>query len=1106
MNRTDAVVVADRLLKDLERRVRREAKGHIGGRSVEDHLRGPAQRLVEGITEALGRPVTCSGESPAPGIGAIPDFTVVDSLGRTVGWIELKAPGTGADPTKYQGRNAEQWAELSQLPNVLYGDGEEWTLWDLGDEVDGASDPEGLVRLLSAFVAHDPIPPGSTSELADGLARACQLLRDRTRSTLSGPRGAVLRGLAESWRRLLFPDLHDDEFADAYAQTVTFALVAARAHGAAYTGDIVADVNAAIETLHSHWQTRQEEPLLSEALSNLCHPQVLDETSVGVEAVVGLLAVTDAALLVDAGDWLYFYENFLATYDPELRKKSGSYYTPAPLVEFMVEFADTVLREHLGKHRGLADPTVTVVDPAIGTGTFLLAVIDRIARNAVERDGAAMTPAALEAAAERLYGFEVQAGPFAVAQFRTAAAYARHAASGAPTVLLADALDDPYQASEVLALPTLQAITAQRRMANKVKIETPVMVAIGNPPYRRSVPRSEGGWVASVLMDDWRPGPDQNVGAHAQNLANLLVYFWRWAAWKVLENSPKPGGVDEDRTAAQQVEAAGVICFVTSSAWLKGVGFKQMRRWLREQCSDIWVLDLSPEGFRPDVPTRVFQEVQHEVCVVTAVRAPHTASDQPAAIRYRQVTPGLREAKFTELAGLAELTGPEWIDCPRGWADPFIPAGDDIWEQAPNVGDLVPWSTSGVTGNRTWPINPAREILRARWDELISTPDQDEMRRLLKATRDRDIDSTFDSPLTGQPAAQSAKPLWGEEGPCPDTVRYALRSFDRQWIIRDRRLLDMPRPPLWHAHSSQQIYLTFPMAEGVKDGPGLTFSASLPDLHHYRGRGGRAHPLWRNANASEPNLTPGLIDHLVAGFGVSVVPEDVFSYIAAVCAHPAFTAWRNETSPHSQELRVPVTAEPDLWNEAVRLGQQVIWAHTFGERIADPALGRDRGHNPRVADGPIWGAAVPQDADRHPSTIGYDQETKRIIVGEGDDAGWIENVVSEVWAYRVSGMSPIESWFKYRKQEPDVKWSSPLNDTVQRGWLHDWSLELLDVCHMLTALVRLEPDQAALLDLVLDSPQITVGNLMNAEVLPVPVRATKAPKVPKPGDALLLEA
>jgi hypothetical protein len=915
-----------------------------------------------------------------------------------------------------------------------------------------------------------------------------------------------LRGLAESWRKLLFPNLHDDEFADAYAQTVTFALVAARAHGAAYTGDIVSDVNAAVETLHSHWQTRQEEPLLSEALSNLCHPQVLNETKVGVEAVVGVLAVTDVDLLVDAGDWLYFYENFLATYDPELRKKSGSYYTPAPLVEFMVQFVDTVLREHLGKHRGIADPTVTVVDPATGTGTFLLAVIDRIARIVAERDGIAMTPAVLEAAADRLFGFETQAGPFAVAQFRTAAAYARHAASGAPTVLLADTLDDPYQASEVLALPTLQAITAQRRTANKVKTETPVMVAIGNPPYRRSVPRSEGGWVASVLMKDWRPSPAQGVGAHAQNLANLLVYFWRWATWKVLENSPKPGGVEDDRSADEQAEAVGAVCFVTSAAWLKGLGFRQMRQWLRERCSDIWVVDLSPEGFRPDVPTRIFQEVQHEICVVTAVRAPNTTSDQPAAIRYREVTPGLREEKFAELAGAVELSGAGWVDCPEGWSDPFSPAGDDHWEQAPTLSDLVPWGTSGVTGNRTWPINPDREVLTARWQELIASSDKDKMRELLKTTRDRDIDSTFEMPLAGQPPEQAASSLWGERGPCPDLVRYALRSFDRQWIIRDRRLLDMPRPPLWNAHSSRQVYLTFPMAEGVKDGPGLTCSASLPDLHHYRGRGGRAHPLWRDPSATEPNLTPGITDQLVRAVGSSVIPEDVFSYITAVCAHPAYTAWRNEASPHDHELRVPVTAESDLWEEAVQLGQRVIWAHSFGERFADPAKGREPGPNPRVEGGPVWGAAIPSEPDRHPNAIAYDPEDRRIFVGEGTEVGWIENVDPAVWAYRVSGMSPIESWFKYRKQDPEVRRSSPLNDIVRRGWLHDWSLELLDVCHMLTALVRLEPDQAALLDLILDSPQITVEDLTNAGVLPVPRGATKAPRVSMPGELPLLEA
>lgn len=295
------------------------------------------------------------------------------------------------------------------------------------------------------------------------------------------------------------------------------------------------------------------------------------------------------------------------------------------------------------------------------------------------------------------------------------------------------------------------------------------------------------------------------------------------------------------------------------------------------------------------------------------------------------------------------------------------------------------------------------------------------------------------------------------------------------------------------------------MGESVKEGLALTFSASLPELNHYRGRGGRAHPLWRNSSATEPNLTPGLVEHLAESVGTSVTPEDLFSYIAGVCAQPAFTGWRNEVSPHDRSLRVPVTADSDLWREAVSLGRQVIWAHTFGERFADQGRGRDPGPNPRVDSGPFWGAAVPLDADRHPTTIGYDPEKRRLVLGEGPDAGWIENVAPEVWAYRVSVMSPIESWFKYRKREPNVKWSSPLNDIVQRGWVNDWSLELLDVCHMLTALIRLEPDQAALLDLILDSPQVTVEALTTAGVLPVPKRATRAPRVPKPGDAPLLE-
>ena len=310
-----------------------------------------------------------------------------------------------------------------------------------------------------------------------------------------------------------------------------------------------------------------------------------------VESLLSLLAATDPALLNDAGDWLYFYEDFLAQYDPGLSKDSGSYYTPAELVQFMVRVVDEVLRTRLGQPSGFAEESVTVIDPAVGTGTFLLQIIDRIASTVTERDGAGAVAGALRGAAERLVGFELQTGPYSVAQFRTGARFRRHGVDRAPRVLLADTLADPYT-EEVRLGSIYEPISRERRAANHLKATTPVMVAIGNPPYRERA-KGLGGWVESgnpntdlpPILDDWKPPSDWGVSAHIYNMSNLLVYFWRWATWKVLEDAGNDGG-----------ESPGVVCFVTTAAWLSGDGFQQMRAWLRQQSSEIWVVSLSPEG------------------------------------------------------------------------------------------------------------------------------------------------------------------------------------------------------------------------------------------------------------------------------------------------------------------------------------------------------------------------------------------------------------------------------------------------------------------------------------------------------------------------------
>ena len=1082
------------------------AAGANHGVALEDHLRAPVQTLVESVAEDLGYPhLVLAGEISGAVEGARPDYTVTRD-GLVIGHIELKAPGAGVDPDGFTGHNLQQWEQLRHLANLLYTDGIDWILYQDGRQVARATawtapgkgitsariDAGDLVHLLDAFCADAPRPPATAQDLARTTARLCRVLRNQIRQTLETRGSKGLEAVAEDWRALLFPEASDAEFADAYAQTITFGLIAARAAGAGLTAEAeragragsAAGISVADRVAQATGVLDAEVGLIPTALKVLCADSAVEPIEPAVESLLSLLAATDPALLNDAGDWLYFYEDFLAQYDPELRKESGSYYTPAELVKFMVRLTDEVLRTRLGQPSGFAGEAVTVIDPAVGTGTFLLHVIDRIASTVEERDGAGAVAGALRGAAERLIGFELQAGPYSVAQFRTGARFRRHGVGSAPRVLLADTLADPYT-EEVRLGSIYEPISRERRAANHLKATTPVMVAIGNPPYRERA-KGRGGWVESgnegakqtAILDDWKPPPDWCVGAHVYNMSNLLVYFWRWATWKALENAGNDGG-----------ESPGVVCFVTTAAWLSGDGFQKMRAWLRQWCSEIWVVSLSPEGFRAPGQTLIFEEVQHEIAVVCAVRSPE-ADETPATVWFREVASGTRAAKFAELETISiggDLSG-SWTRCPSGSRSPFKPAGEEIWRSCPFVHDLFPWSSPGVLANRGWPTAADSDTLKRRWNELVTEPDATTKKTLFAETDTRTIDRVFSTNLAGQPDEPAGTPISSETNPCVTPIRLAWRSFDHQWIIPDRRVLDRPRPPLWQAHGSQQIHLTCIEDDHPENGPAITFTQLLPGLHHYHGRGGRAFPLWRDSTATRANLTPRVLDHLVGLFGTNVPAEDVLAYIAAVCAHPAYTAWFNDVSPHTPGLRVPVTADRDYWSMAVGIGRQVIWAHTFGERCIDADDGRPAGRI-RLPDGPRLSRETGEGTLNR--KLFYDAEQRELQIGEGT----FGNVSPEVHGYEVSGTNVVRSWFNYRRAGTGSRDSNSLESITPDGWRPEWDIELLDILNALTALVALEPDQAELLDAILNGPRITVEDLTAAEVLPVPAEAKKAPKV-----------
>lgn len=1061
--------------------------------SPEDQLRGPLETLVHDLTEVSGflkGAVQLIGETTLAHINTRPDFAVT-KLSALVGFIEVKAPGKGADPRKFSNEHDKaQWEKLKSLPNLVYTDGNAFSLWQDGKltdkvvvlegdiETSGAklSAPPSLLSLVTNFLNWQPIPPKTPKKLAEVSARLCRLLRDEVIEQLKlGNVG--LTELKADWRKLLFPDASDEQFSDGYAQAITFGLLVARARGISLSDGI----GTAAQEL------RKTNTLIGSALRILTddadNQQAL-KTSLGTLTRV-LNAVDWAAISKDKPEaWLYFYEDFLAVYDNTLRKRTGSYYTPPEVVEAMVNLADEALRSPLFEQgSGFASSGVTVADPGVGTGTFLLGVLRRIAATVGDDQGAGAVRGAIEAAAKRVIGFELQFGPFAVAQLRLIAemqALMKSEKIPELKLFITDTLGNPFIEDETLG-QMYEQIAKSRRDANKVKKEERITVVIGNPPYKNQA-AGQGGWIESgssgrpAPMDRWTPPVEWGVSAHTHHLKNLYVYFWRWATLKVF------GSGWHDATGKPDEDRFGIVCFITVAGFLNGPGFQKMREDLRRDCSDIWVIDCSPEGHQPEVATRIFQGVQQPVCIVLGARAPNKDRTTPARLRYAPLPTGKRKAKFEALAKLS-LNSTAWHAGASGWREPFLPEQVGAWAKFPALADFFVWSGSGVTPHRIWPIAPDVDTLERRWELLRHEKNTEKKESLFQPDRDRHLTKT----VTVDLGAYQARPVTvaQDHGSIVPPCRYAFRSFDRQWIIPDHRLLSMARPLLWRDDSARQIFLTVLDRSSPKSGPAITFTDLIPDLDHYHGRGGRVLPLWRDKAATQPNIKPALIIHLAETFNTHISPEHVIAYLAAVMAHPAFTV-RFKPDLVRPGLRVPLTADAKLFAEAAALGREVIWVHCYGERFVDPKSNRPK-QSPRLPKekAPFIpaGGIIPSAPELLPDTIDYDPVKRRLNIGKG----YVENVSPGMWAYAVSGKQVVRHWFSYRRRDRsrpvigDRRPPSPLDKVQSEGWLAEYTTDLLNLLNVLGRLIALEPAQADLLDRICAGPLLEAGDLGIAE-------------------------
>ena len=1048
----------------------------------EDQLKSPVGNLIRDTGSLTDLKVAWRTEVNPDDIDGRPDLGVTVNQLLT-GHVELKRPGLGARPEHFKGHNRTQWQKFKALPNLIYTDGGEWSLYRFGERqlrVRIAPDVsqggakvldlgalDDFRELLSAFLYWEPIVPGTSEGLANFLAPLARVLRDDVNAALERE-GSSLRVLADEWSGLLFPEGDDAQFADAYAQTLTYALMLARLEGADSLRPAMA-----VDTL------QREHGLLAEALQLLEAPSVREELRMPIELLERAIEAVDSTKLGQSTDpWLYFYEHFLGAYNPKLRKDRGVYYTPVEVVRAQVTLAAELLRTRFQKPLAFADDDVVVLDPAVGTGTYPLAVLDHASGAVQQWFGPGAVAGKLRNLAERLYAFEVLVGPYSVAHLRLSQSLRNAGVTDkTPRIYLTDTLESPNRPPQFTASLLQAQLTEEHRRAQDVKKDVRVFVCLGNPPYDRQeqdpyepTEKRKGGWVrygneeqegiepATPILEDFlAPAREAGAGVHLKNLYNDYVYFWRWALWKVLDST----------------EDAGIVTFITASSYLRGPGFVGMRQKMREVFDELWIIDLEGDNLGARKTENVFA-IRTPVAIAIGVRNGPPQPDTPATVWKTRLT-GSEEAKLAALDSITSLSDLHWRECTPKWEAPFFPEETGAFSDWPAVTDVFPWQHSGSQLKRTWPIGETKAVLANRWRSLLEMP-ANRMRVAFKETRDRKVSGRYPELSDANVRASSIAAHFGKPSP-PAIARYSFRSFDRQWVIADSRVGDFMRPALWRAHSKEQVYMTSLLTKVLGNGPAAVVTGDVPDLDCFSGRGAKdVIPLWRDAEASQPNIAYGLLYRMSEAHGTAVGAQNLFAYAYGILAQPAYLEmfWDELEMPPP---RLPITKDAELFRRVTEHGAHLLYLHTFGARFGGPD---DDGTLPQGAARCTKAVSLGQ----YPTDFTYEPTIQVLRIGDGE----FSPVSPDVWDYSVSGLQVGKSWLNRRKLDGSGRKSSPLDNIRPQCW--EFTEELLELLWVLEATLALQPEGEALL------LEVCSSRLLTKYELPTPsTQERQAPKV-----------
>lgn len=895
-----------------------------------------------------------------------------------------------------------------------------------------------LEDTISDFIqkAREPIKSGVF--LAKVMAGKARRIRDNIKSFLSvdnDPKNESLLSVFNVIKKYLLDDLDHDKFADMYAQTVVYGLFVARYHDKSLKDfsrqearDLVPSSNPFLQHFFDHIAGSSFDKRIEFIVNELCEEFVHAD----VQAIIHDYYKVDKDSSRDP--IIHFYEDFLQEYDSAERKKMGVFYTPLPVVQFIVRSIDDILKKEFNLPQGLADTSkveidrlvqaddarfkdgrkkikeqvhkVQILDPATGTGTFLNETILHIKKSFAGQEGRWNNYVSSDLL-PRLHGFELMMASYTIAHMKLSTTIEESGADIKNTrlgVYLTNTLEEPKVSDDTLfALLGLdKAITEESRLANKVKNNLPVMVVMGNPPYS-GVSSNETKY-ANKLVDKYKiePGGKQKLQERKHWLNDDYVKFISFAEEMIEKNGE------------------GVLGFITNHGYLDNPTFRGMRWHLMKTFDSIYVIDLhgnskkkevTPDGGKDE---NIFN-IQQGVAIILGVKKKNEGS---LAKVYHLDIWGKQKNKFEQLNGL-NFNKVDWQKLESRLPNlVFVPEGsnkiNDEYQKGFSVNDLFIKSTTGiVTMGDNFIIDEDKNILKKRLTDFLNS----------------EITESALKEKYGLGKNYAKWILGNKELIVNDQnkiVPISYRPFDNRFTYFDNKLVWRPRTNVMRnfidgnniglvtARSNKNpipdhFYISKYITE-AKLGESSTQSAVFP-LYIYNEDGNQSYvgsvgniPIDRT-----PNFNLSIARKIASQVGSSyypvieyptkkgderLTPEDILDYIYAVLYSPNYREKYKEFLKIDFP-RVPYPKDKKTFSKLVAFGKELRELHL----LESPKV------NKFITTYPEAGTDVVEK-----KFLKFKDE--KVYINETQYFG---NVPETVWNFYIGGYQPAQKWLKDRK-------------------------------------------------------------------------------------------